>query len=61
MSNDVKSAIERFGYAFEKFKDANDQRLKEIQTKGTADPLTEFGTEPYAGHYPLYQKPYGSC
>ena len=42
MSEDiVKEAIEEMGNAFEEFKKTNDQRLSEIEEKGSADPLTE--------------------
>ena len=43
MSNDtVKSAVYDLGRAFEAFKDANDQRLREIEKRGSADPLTDM-------------------
>ena len=41
MNDEVKNAVHDLGHAFESFKDANDQRLKEIEQKGHADPLTE--------------------
>ena len=37
----VQGAIEEFGKTFEEFKDANDTRLKELESKGTVDPLTD--------------------
>lgn len=42
MTNDTRSAVYDLGRAFEAFKDANDQRLKEIERRGSADPLTEM-------------------
>ncbi|MFH0894762.1 MAG: phage major capsid protein [Bacteroidota bacterium] len=36
---DLKETIDAIGIAFEKFKNENDARLKEIETKGHADPL----------------------
>ena len=39
MSNDVQAAVYDLGRAFESFKDANDQRLREIERRGHADPL----------------------
>lgn len=42
MSNEIKTAVYDLGRAFESFKEANNQRLKEIETKGSADPLTEM-------------------
>jgi HK97 family phage major capsid protein len=42
MTNEVNSAVYDLGRAFEAFKEANDQRLQEIQRKGMADPLTEM-------------------
>ena len=42
MNNDVRSAVYDLGRAFEAFKDANDQRLKEIERRGSADPLTDM-------------------
>lgn len=41
-NSDVKSAVYDLGRAFESFKDANDQRLREIEKRGSADPLTEM-------------------
>lgn len=41
MSNDIRSAVYDLGRAFEAFKEANDQRLREIERRGAADPLTE--------------------
>ena len=42
MSNDVQTAVYDLGRAFEAFKDANDQRLREIERRGQADPLTDM-------------------
>ncbi len=42
MSNDVQTAVYDLGRAFEAFKDANDQRLREIERRGHADPLTDM-------------------
>ncbi len=42
MSNDVQAAVYDLGRAFESFKDANDQRLREIERRGHADPLTDM-------------------
>jgi len=39
-SADISMALEEFMYSFEAFKDANDQRLKEIERRSAADPLT---------------------
>lgn len=39
MNNDLKEVIEGIGKAFDEFKAANDKRLKEIEAKGSADPL----------------------
>lgn len=39
--NQVHAAIEGMASAFEQFKKANDERLAEIEQKGSADPLTE--------------------
>ena len=41
MTTDVQNAVYDLGRAFESFKDANDQRLREIERRGHADPLTE--------------------
>jgi HK97 family phage major capsid protein len=40
MEEDVKTAISEAMTAFEAFKSTNDARLKEIETKGVADPVT---------------------
>ena len=37
----IKSAIESLGTTFEEFKKTNDDRLAQIESKGSADPLTE--------------------
>ena len=39
-SADISMAIEELMYSFEAFKDANDQRLKEIERRSAADPIT---------------------
>jgi HK97 family phage major capsid protein len=41
MEDQVKSAVDAMAGAFEEFKKVNDERLKEIETKGSADPLVE--------------------
>lgn len=38
--NEVKDAIKQVMTGFEEYKAANDERLKQIETKGTADPVT---------------------
>ena len=40
-NNEVKSAIDTLGKTFESFKKTNDERLKQVEAKGTADPITE--------------------
>lgn len=40
-NQEVKSAIESLGKTFEAFKETNDKRLKEVEKKGTADPVTD--------------------
>jgi HK97 family phage major capsid protein len=40
VDNEVKSAIESLGKTFEAFKETHQQELKEIKSKGSADPLT---------------------
>lgn len=40
MSDDIKQAVDGLMTAFEEFKSTNDTRLKEIETKGVADPVT---------------------
>lgn len=42
MTQDVRSAVYDLGHAFEAFKEANDQRLREIERRGAADPLTDM-------------------
>lgn len=42
MTNDIRTAVYDLGRAFEQFKDANDQRIREIERRGSADPLTEM-------------------
>src|SRR5690606_28359935 len=39
-SGDISMALEELMYSFEAFKDANDQRLKEIERRSAADPVT---------------------
>ena len=41
MSVELKEVIEKLGTAFEEFKKANDERLKQIEEKGKADVLVE--------------------
>ena len=41
MSDEIKKAVEDINAAFSEFKAANDTRLKEIESKGAADPVTE--------------------
>lgn len=41
-TTDMKSAVYDLGRAFEQFKEANDLRLREIERRGAADPLTEM-------------------
>lgn len=41
MSHDIRDVVDDLGRAFESFKEANDRRIREIETKGAADPLTE--------------------
>ena len=40
-NNEVKSAVETLGKTFEAFKETNDKRIKEIESKGSADPIVE--------------------
>ncbi len=40
--NNIRGAVYDLGRAFESFKDANDQRLREMERRGSADPLTEM-------------------
>ena len=40
MSDEVKQAVDGLMTAFESFKETNDTRLKEIEAKGVADPVT---------------------
>jgi HK97 family phage major capsid protein len=42
MTEQIRTALYDLGRSFEAFKDANDQRLREIERKGAADPLTEM-------------------
>jgi len=41
MSDDIKSAVEGMAKAFEEFKAVNDDRLNELEQKGSTDPLVE--------------------
>ena len=41
MSDDVKTAVDSMAQAFEEFKATNDERLAEIEKKGSSDPLVE--------------------
>ena len=41
MSEDVKTAVDSMAKAFEEFKATNDERLAEIEKKGSSDPLVE--------------------
>lgn len=41
MDVEIKTAIENIGTSFEEFKKTNDERLKEIEKKGSVDPLTQ--------------------
>jgi len=40
-NQEVKSAVETLGKTFESFKEVNNKRLDEIESKGKADPITE--------------------
>lgn len=42
MNNDIRSAVYDLGRAFETFKDANDSRIRELERKGSVDPLTDM-------------------
>lgn len=39
MTTEVKEAIEKMGRAYEEYKKTNDERLKQLEEKGAADPL----------------------
>jgi len=39
MSEEIKSVIDQLGNSFEEFKASNAEKLKEIEKKGSADPL----------------------
>jgi HK97 family phage major capsid protein len=41
MTQDIRNALYDMGRAFEQYKETNDKILREIATKGAADPLTE--------------------
>ena len=40
-SNELKGVIEEFGKTFEDFKNANNERLEQLESKGATDPVTE--------------------
>jgi hypothetical protein len=40
-TNEVKSAVEGIGKAFEEFKATNDKKLADLEKKGSTDPLVE--------------------
>ena len=40
-TNEVKSAVEGIGKAFEEFKATNDQKIADLEKKGSTDPLIE--------------------
>jgi HK97 family phage major capsid protein len=42
MNNDIRGALHDLGRAFAAFRENNDERLREIEKKGAADPLTEM-------------------
>ena len=42
MTSPKDPKMQEFFRSFEQFKEANDQRLRDIETKGAADPLTEI-------------------
>ena len=39
--NQVKSAVEEMGKAFEEFKSTNDKKIADLEKKGSTDPLVE--------------------
>ena len=41
MSEEVKEVLDSLGSTFEEFKSENDKRLKEIESKGHADPILQ--------------------
>ncbi len=41
MNEEIKNAVDDLGQAFVSFKQANDQRLREIERTGSVDPLTD--------------------
>jgi len=41
MENEVKEAVDQIGKAFEEFKSTNDERIEQLEKKGTSDPVTE--------------------
>ena len=40
-SNELKGVIEEFGKTFEDFKSANNERLEQLESKGSSDVVTE--------------------
>jgi len=40
-SNELKGVIEDFGRTFEEFKNANNERLEQLESKGSSDTITE--------------------
>ena len=40
-NQEVKSAVEKFGKAFEEFKETNDKKLADLESKNSVDPLVE--------------------
>ncbi len=57
---EVKEAVDEIGQAWKEFQTTNDERLKQIEEKGSADPLTEEKlakiNETLAGHEAANQK-----
>lgn len=45
MSDQLKETIETLGRAFEEFKAKNDERIKQVEAKGTADPILVASVE----------------
>ncbi len=42
MNNEINSSVYELGRAFASFKDANDERISQIENKGLSDPLTDI-------------------
>jgi len=40
-NNELKTAVETFGKAFEEFKATNDKKIADLESKGSTDPLIE--------------------